>query len=153
MIIDTFTSVDGRNVVAADTAEQVGSVKGFVLDRAGRQIEALHVGGRGRRASLLDWSAVTAFGTDAVMAAPGADPSPLHTDHEEDAVRGRVTMIGSRVLTIEGREIGTVTDAEFDIESGAIVRIVTDHGSIAAGSVRSLGSYALVVDPTPSAGS
>jgi len=55
-------------------------------------------------------------------------------------------MVGSRVLTVEGRSAGKVVDAEFDTETGAIVRVITDNGAVDAGRVRSLGSYALVVE-------
>lgn len=48
---ETFTQVQGRRVVASDTAESIGSVKGFVLDVRGRRIEAIHVGGHGKRAT------------------------------------------------------------------------------------------------------
>jgi len=36
-----FSQVTGRRVVATDTAETIGSVKGFVPDRAGRTTEAI----------------------------------------------------------------------------------------------------------------
>ena len=55
-------------------------------------------------------------------------------------------MLGTRVLTVDGRELGTVTDVEFDTDSGAVVRVQTDQGPIEPDRLRSLGSYALVVD-------
>lgn len=146
MTTDTFRNVEGRTVVAADTAEAVGSVKGFVLDTGGHTIEAIHVDGHGRRASILPWSALQAFGADAVMVRPGVEPATIEDDHQQAAVKGVVTMLGARVLTAGGREVGTVVDVEFDAGSGAVVRVTTDRGSIEGGRIRSLGSYALVVD-------
>ena len=55
-------------------------------------------------------------------------------------------MLGTRVLTVDGREVGKVADVEFDTDTGAVVRVVTDEGPIAPGQLRALGSYALVVD-------
>lgn len=146
MTTDTFSHVAGRGVVASDSAESIGSVKGFVLDAGGRQIDAIHVDGHGKRATILEWSAIKAFGADAVMATSGTDPSTIDDDHQKAAVKGVVTMLGTRVLTVEGREIGTVTDVEFATDSGAVVRVVTDHGPIEPDRLRSLGSYTLVVD-------
>ncbi len=146
MTTDTFVHVQGRDVVAADSAESIGSVKGFVLDGCGRKIEAIHVDGHGKKATILDWSAVKAFGADAVMAVTGADLSTIDNEHQRAAVRGVVTMLGARVLTVDGREVGAVTDVEFDTDSGIVVRVVTDRGLIEPGQLRSLGSYALVVD-------
>ncbi len=152
MTTDTFRNVAGRKVVASDTAESIGSVKGFVLDTTGRTIEAIHVDGHGKRALILNRSAVAAFGADAVMATASAEPSTIDNDHQKAAVKGVVSMLGTRVLSVDGRELGTVADVEFDTGSGAVVRvIITDQGSVEADRLRSLGSYALVVDEaTPS---
>lgn len=151
MTTDTFRNVEGRKVIASDTAESIGSVKGFVLDAAGRTIESIHVDGHGKRAVILAWPTVQAFGADAVMAAAGVEPATIDNEHQKAAVKGVVSMLGSRVLTVDGREIGTVDDVEFDTGSGAVVRVTTDHGPIDAHQLRSLGSYALVVDDaTPS---
>ena len=146
MTTETFTHVQGRGVVASDSAESIGSVKGFVLDARGRKIEAIHVDGHGKNATVLAWSAVKAFGADAVMATTGADPSTIDNEHQKAAVKGVVTMLGTRVLTVDGREVGTVTDVEFDTDSGVVVSVVTDQGPIEPDRLRSLGSYALVVD-------
>ena len=146
MTTDSFRNVNGRTVIASDTAELIGSVKGFVLDSRGRMIEAIHVDGRGERAVILTWPTVQAFGADAVMAVAGAEPSTIDNDHQQAAVKGVVSMPGSRVLTVDGREIGHVDDVEFDTDSGAVVRVITDHGPLEAHRLRSLGSYALVVD-------
>jgi uncharacterized protein YrrD len=151
MTTDTFRNVEGRTVVASDTAESIGSVKGFVLDAGGRTIEAIHVDGHGRRAMILAWPAVQAFGADVVMANAGADRSTIDSDHQKAAVKGVVAMLGTRVLTVEGHELGIVDDVEFDTGSGAVVRVTTNHGPVDAHRLRSLGSYALVVDEaTPS---
>lgn len=150
MTTDTFRNVEGRKVVASDTAESIGAVKGFVLDAGGRTIEAIHVDGHGKRAVILTWPTVQAFGADAVMATAGAEPSTIDDEHQKAAVKGVVSMLGTRVLTVDGRELGTVDDVEFDTGSGAVVRVTTDHGPVEAHRLRSLGSYALVVDEATS---
>ncbi len=146
MSIDTFKQVDRRPVIASDSAESIGTVMGFVLDAAGRQIESIYIGGRGKHAHLVDWATLTSFGADAVMVPSEGDRTTVDDDHQKAAVQGNVAMVGSRVLTIEGLDVGVVDDVDFDTETGVIVRVVTDHGPIEASRVRSLGSYALVVD-------
>jgi len=145
MSIETFEQVDGRRVIASDSADTIGHVKGFVLDSAGRQIEAIHVDGRGKHALVIDWATVTAFGPDAVMVPSESDRATVADNHQQSAVVGDVAMVGSRVLGVDGRGAGKVVDAEFDTETGAIVRVITDEGPIDARRVSSLGSYALVV--------
>lgn len=146
MITDLFRNVEGREVIASDTAESIGSVKGFVLDASGRTIEAIHVDGHGKRALILTWPMVQAFGADVVMAAAGAELSRIDNDHQKAAVKGVVSMLGSRVLTTEGRAIGTVDDVGFDTGSGAVVGVITNGVLVEGHRLRSLGSYALVVD-------
>lgn len=146
MSIETFKQVDGRRVIASDSAESIGTVKGFVLDAAGRQIESVHIDGRGKNAHLVAWSTLSSFGADAVMVPSEADRTTVDDGHQKAAVKGNVAMVGSRVLTSDGLEVGVVDDVDFDTETGAIVRVITDHGPIEASRVRSLGSYALVVD-------
>ncbi len=148
MTVELFSHVNGRSVVATDTAETIGSVKGFVLDRTGRNIEAIHIDGHGKRAVVLPRSFVTSFGADAVMASSSGDPTVIENDHQKSAVEGDVSMIGSRVLTTGGLDIGTIDDVEFETDSGAVIRVVTRQGPIEADRFRSLGSYALVVDPS-----
>ncbi len=147
MSVELFSHVDGRSVVATDSAETIGSVKGFVLDQKGRNIEAIHIDGHGKRAIVLPWSAVSSFGADAVMASSSDDPATITNDHEKSAVKGDVTLISTRVLTTGGLDIGIVDDVEFETDSGAVIRVVTAHGPLEPSRFRSLGSYALVVDP------
>ncbi len=150
MSIELFSQVSGRSVVATDTAETIGSVKGFVLDSTGRNIEAVHIDGHGKRAIVLPWSSVGSFGADAVMASSGDAPATIVNDHQKSAVKGDVTMIGTRVLTTHGLEIGKVEDVEFDTDTGTVTRVVTGHGPLDPGRLLALGSYALVVGPDSS---
>lgn len=143
MSSDTLHHVLGRRVVTSATAATIGKVKGFVFDRGARTIAAIHIDGHGRHATLLPWSAVDAFGVDAVMAAEPPD-SGDHTAGDERAAP--LAMLGSRILSATGRELGTVNDVEFDTATGAVVRVLAGSGHIEASRLRSLGSYALVVD-------
>ena len=147
---ESFKKVAGRRVVATDTAENIGSVKGMSVDPTAHRIEAIHVQGRGSRADLLGWDAIESFGADAVMASTAAAVHRVGNDHERQAVTHRITPLGRRVLTTGGVEVGTVDDVEFDGDTGNVMSIVTTQGSISVERVRSLGSYALVVDePSP----
>ena len=137
----------GRRVVAVDTAEDIGAVKSFVLDRSGQRITQLHVAGGKRSAELVNWSDVTAFGADAVMVASRRAVTDSVEERADQMVRGRVEVIGARVLDTEGFEHGAVTDIEFDTDDGTVLAAV-GHGTRWPGdSIRSLGGYALIIDP------
>ena len=138
----------GRRVVAQDTADEVGEVKAVVIDRAGRRIERIQVAGPKRHPRLVDWSSIASFGPDAVILGDHDDIGDPVDDRDQEVVRGDVAVIGARILDTAGFEHGRVADVTFDPETGAIVGVVGDDAHIAADHIRSLGTWALVVDPT-----
>ena len=142
-MIETFSAALGRSVVAVDTAENVGTVKEFVVDRLAQRIDALRIAGHRKKAKFLPWSSVRSFGTDAVVAEP--DSTTEQTQPADERVEK--AMVGSRVLTTAGCMIGKVTDVRFETADGTIVGVDTDTGPIEAARLRSVGSYALVVLP------
>lgn len=143
---ETFSGAEGRSVIASDTAEGIGEVKGFVVDPTASRVDAVHVSGRGRKAEVIPWRAIKSFGADAVMADSESTPEQVSTDRETLAVKGKVAALGSRVLTTTGFDVGTVVDVEFDTDSGALRAVRTDTDTFSGDRLRSLGSYALVVD-------
>ena len=86
---ETFTGAEGRSVVASDTAEDIGEVKGFVVDPSATRVDAVHVSGRGRKAQVVAWSAISSFGADAVMADSSSTPEQVSTERETQAVQGQ----------------------------------------------------------------
>ena len=144
---ETFTGAVGRRVVAADSAETLGEVKGFVVDPTASRVDGVHVAGRGKRAEVLSWPSISSFGADAVMADNAAAVEQVSKERETQAVKGRVAAIGSRVLLTTGAEVGTVVDVEFDTDTGALTLVRTEDDQVPAERLKSLGSYALVVDP------
>lgn len=142
-MIETFSASLGRSVVAVDSAENVGSVKEFVVNRPAQRIDALRIAGHRKKAKFLPWSSIRSFGTDAVVAEPG--PASEQTRPADERVE--VSLVGSRVLTTTGMVIGNVTDVRFETSDGTIVAVETDNGPIEGARLRSVGSYALVVLP------
>jgi uncharacterized protein YrrD len=143
---DAFTSAIGRKVVDSATADDVGEIKAFVVDQTGRQITGLQVAGRHRNAPGVDWDDVDSFGDDVVLI---ASQSAVHEPTEErttDMVKGDVHYIGTRILTVEGVELGHVKDVHFDTDSGEVIALMSDSGRVEAARIRSLGTYAAVVE-------
>ncbi|MGH3813515.1 MAG: PRC-barrel domain-containing protein [Pseudonocardiaceae bacterium] len=54
-------------------------------------------------------------------------------------------MLGKRVLTERGMELSTVTDVDFDPETGAVTTLITKTETIAGDRLIGLGGYAVVV--------
>lgn len=146
---DSLTEALGRQVIAADSAEELGEVKTFTADRTGRRLTGIHVAGRKRNARMVSWDAITAFGSDAVMVTSSEEIFEVEDERTDDMIRGDVEYLGATVLTADGEIIGTVDEVHFEEDSGQVVGLLTDKSRIDGDRIRSLGSFAVVVDRLP----
>lgn len=144
-MIDTFNAAEKRPVVAGDTADDIGKVKGFIVDVGANRVEAVHISGRGKKAHIVGWDRVR-FGGDAVVVETGDSLEQVSDQREIDEVKGKISITGSRVLDTSGFDLGTVKDVSFDSDTGDLVTVRTTMGEVDASRLCSLGSYALVVD-------
>jgi sporulation protein YlmC with PRC-barrel domain len=143
-VSERFTAVVGRKLVSRESAEELGALRLLVVDTGQRKIASL-VTGKGRKALLVDWEQVSGFGPDAVMV---ADESALHAprdDHESAAAAGKLELLGKRVLSDRGEELGEASDVVFDPASGVVETLVVGEHELPAASLLGAGSYALVV--------
>jgi uncharacterized protein YrrD len=117
----------------------------LLVDAQLRQVTAV-VLGRGKKAQLVDWTALSGFGPDAVMVGDvGALRAPAD-DRERAAADGKLELVGKRALTERGNELGTVDDVVFDPASGALETLRVGDREVPAGSLLGCGSYAAVLD-------
>ena len=142
----SFSASKGHRIVAADSATSVGRVDDLLLDASATRVAAVGVEGHGHRSHVVRWASITAFGGDAVMARSAADVDLANSEQSRASGLGDYSVIGKRVLTVDGSDAGSVTDVEFDPVSGVVGAVVTDHERVDGRRVRSIGSYALIVD-------
>jgi sporulation protein YlmC with PRC-barrel domain len=153
--VTRMTETLGRKVVGVDDAATLGTVSGFVVRPDEPQLAALRLRRPGGRSTVLPWTRVRAIGADAVMAvsaeaasATGASSVTEENGGGRELGRHAVKhgeVLGKRVLTELGNEVGAVTDAEFDPESGALLTVFAGDEVLDAGRMMGLGSYALVL--------
>ncbi len=142
----TITSTINRNVIALDTAESIGSVTSFVVSPAADRIEKVQIGGRRKHAMFAAWADIESFGDDAVMVTSAEAPAESEDERDIDTAKGTLDIIGARLLDTAGFEHGVVTDVSFDDSTGEIVSLTNGSEDHLAAAVRSLGTYAVVVD-------
>ena len=136
----TFLEAAGRQVVSTSTADTVGKVDRLLVDPARRRVVAVAV----KKAGLLRWRDLTAFGADAVTVE--ADLG-IESDADVDRFAGKEhDPVGKRVVTSAGDELGKVADVEFDPETGEVTGLVLDLGTLAGARLLGVGSYAVVVE-------
>lgn len=138
-----FSEAKGRQVVSTSTADTVGKVHELVVDPATRTVLALELK-KTDSGDTLRYTDITAFGEDAVTVT-GADKI---TDAGEDvaALLGKGHhVLGKRMLSSAGVELGTVKDVEFSPESGRVTALHLDDGEVSGARLLGVGSYAVVV--------
>lgn len=140
-----LSEADGRKVVSRESAEQVGTVRHVVIDAATRRIAALHVHGRKKKALLVDWSAVTGFGPDAVVIDTEDSLRPPAEGDELTVTSGKLSLEGRLVLSDGGDSLGEVADIEFDEESGEVLAIAAGGELLDAARLRAIGPYCLIL--------
>ncbi len=145
----SFEDARGRKVVDLASAETVGKVKDFVVDPATRSVVAL-VLKKAKTGDSLTWTDLAGFGPDAVTvqgvdkitAATGPVSALLGKDHQ---------LMGKRVLSTDGVELGQVADVEFDPDNGAVTSVLLEDGppgspgSVEGARLLGVGSWAVVV--------
>ena len=145
-----FSHAKGHKVVASSTAATVGKVAGFVVDPVTRSVVAVQLK-KAANGDFLRWADLVAFGADAVTV---ADDSAIGDGGPDvSALAGKAhRVLGKRVLTSGGDELGKVDDVDFDPETGTISALVLGKGGsgeVAGDRLVGIGSYAVVVRETP----
>lgn len=145
---ESFRGALGRRVVSRATAHELGAVAHLLTSVDCRQVAAVVIG-RGKKAQLVDWVDLSGFGVDAVMV---GDESALRSpsdDRERRAAAGKLEVLGTRVLTEAGNELGVVDDISFDPAGGAIELLLVGDRHVRSDTVLGAGSYAVVITVPP----
>ncbi|MGH3770479.1 MAG: PRC-barrel domain-containing protein [Pseudonocardiaceae bacterium] len=145
-----FSQARKRDVVNTTTATRVARVDGVVVLPRPARVALLRLGkvrwGEARGAgTLLAWDDLQGFGPDAVTVATDAVIRPARDAVEQRAEDNDLEIMGKRVLTERGMELGRVTDVDFDPDTGAVISLITTTETIAGRRLVGLGKYAVVV--------
>lgn len=132
-----------RPVVDTSTAETVGHVDGFLIEAEASRITGLRIDGDGS-GTVLPWESLGAFGPDAITIA-GADAVRAPTGADEQRRSDPdLDPIGKPAIEESGNGLGTVTDIDFDPDTGALRAVITDVYELPADKLLGLGSFAMV---------
>jgi sporulation protein YlmC with PRC-barrel domain len=137
----------GRRVIDRASAEQVGKVAGVAIDMGAgtARFASVRLSGSSEEREFADWSHLTGSGEDAVVVDAAASLRPATGPLESRLKDGATDVIGKRVLTDHGNELGKVDDVEFDAASGEVEHVAVGADRVPGARLRSLGPYALVI--------
>ncbi|MCM4083876.1 PRC-barrel domain-containing protein [Paractinoplanes hotanensis] len=139
-----FSEATGRTVLSTGTAETVGTVSGFLVDPITARVVAIRLKRTHSRGDTVHWPDLTSFGVDNVTVA-SADVVTAATGAAKDLDSKAAQLLGKRLLTDAGAEIGTVDDIDFDPDNGAVISLLNSTGNVSGDRLIGCGSYAVVV--------
>lgn len=140
-----FSDASGRKILSTGTAENVGWIDDFVVEPEVCSVVALKVK-KAAQGNILAWKRITAFGADA-LTVPGEDVIGDADDTVAALADEHKRLMGKRVLNTFGKDLGPVTDVEFDPKSGRVITLTLKTGSIAGERLLAVVTYATVVRP------
>ena len=111
-----------KRPVVTFAGEDIGQVKDIVYAAGGGEVGGFTLNGRGLLAGplkvSLPWAAVVALGRDAVMITDESVLEPRKEMLEESGASGGGDILGSRVLTDGGVDLGKVVDVIIQVTEG-----------------------------------
>jgi uncharacterized protein YrrD len=140
-----FSQARKRPVVNTATANRVARVDSFVVLPGPARVALLRLGKVSGAGTLLSWDDVQGFGPDAVTVATDAVIRPARDVLEQRAEDNDLEIVGKRLLSEQGTELGPVTDVDFDPETGTVTSLITKTDTISGQRLIGLGGYAAVV--------
>jgi uncharacterized protein YrrD len=140
-----FSQARKRDVVNTTTATRVARVDGFVVLPGPARVALLRLSKVSGAGTLVSWEDVRGFGPDAVTVATDTVIRPARDALEQRAEDNDLEILGKRILSEQGTELGTITDVDFDPETGAVTTLITKTEAIDGQRMIGLGGYAVVV--------
>ena len=113
----------GLLVITRDGGKKVGKVEDLVLDRQGSRVLGILVDEAGwfREAKVVAWPSFRVVGLDAVIIDEEASVKKVSEVPEmSEVLEAGNVLVGVRVQTTEGRELGKIEDFYFDPDSGIV---------------------------------
>ena len=113
----------GLPVITRDSGKKVGKVEDLVLDAQGSRVLGILVDEAGwfKEANVVPWSAFHTIGLDTVIIDNEASAKKASEVPEmSEVLAGGNVLVGARVETTDGRELGTIEDFYFDPQTGLV---------------------------------
>lgn len=127
------SDLQGREVVSLDKADKVGYVDHVLLDLNAGQSVAIEVKLLGLFSGdkILPWSDIQSVGEDAVT----IQNEEVLRDEKNSPLRdypSASSIEGSKVMTQDGQDVGSVGDVDIDPGTGKVVAYLLKEGFLAS---------------------
>ncbi|MBW4550671.1 MAG: PRC-barrel domain-containing protein [Aphanocapsa sp. GSE-SYN-MK-11-07L] len=113
----------GKTIVAYDTGEKVDKIEDLIFDQDRNLLLGFLIdeGGWFSNAKVLPLSLVKAIGLDAVIV-PSEDAiqTASHFPDIDSVLKRNNILKGTQIMTLDGRDLGTLVDLYFDDQTGVV---------------------------------
>ena len=130
----------GKPVIDRSTGETIGEVTTLIANAESRRMRGVVVDER-----IVPWATTRGIGHDAVTVPTADSLVEPSGGYEERIVEGDLDPLGRAVYTEEGFALGSLTDVDFDADSGEIRRLVLADDDLAGSRLLGIGTFAIVV--------
>ncbi|MHB8156855.1 MAG: PRC-barrel domain-containing protein, partial [Desulfocucumaceae bacterium] len=123
----------GMTVVSLEEGQQIGSVRGLVINPASKNVAALIIEQKGwfREQKFIPFSKVHNIGEDVITIDRGNRVERGASLPEIlKLFKDRVTITGSRLVTEKGSILGVVDEYYIDLQTGDIVGLEFSGGAV-----------------------
>ena len=128
-------SLIGLNLVAKSGGEALGTVRDLIFDSTSNELLALVLSEKDLfglvQAQVVPWREVVKVGDDAIIVQSAASKIKAGSDQRlTEVVQRETTLGGTRLMTTDGQEIGTLGDVFIDENTGRITGYEISGGFI-----------------------
>jgi len=128
------SDIIGKTVIAFDAGKRTARVQDLIFDQNTNELLGVLVKEAGlfRSAKVVPLNAISAFGTDTlIIPSKEAIISAKHDERIYRVLDRDLILKGTRIVTTDGRYLGSVVDLFFDEQTGAIEGYETSGGIFA----------------------
>jgi sporulation protein YlmC with PRC-barrel domain len=139
-----FSDIRGNPVMDRTTATSVGKVAAPVVDPVVQRVVGFRIKRSKGPGDVLLWEGIGGLGPDAITVDSPDRIADAPVELEDRASKS-LDLIGRRVLTENGHELGTVKDLEFNPADGAVTSLMLTSQYVDGDRLVGIGSWAVVV--------
>jgi sporulation protein YlmC with PRC-barrel domain len=139
-----FSDISGNPVMDTSTATTVGKVKAPVVDPVIQRVVGFRVSKSKGEGDFVLWEGLAGLGPDA-LTVDSADRLADPPAELKDRAGSKLDLLGRRVLTENGHDLGKVRDVEFDPADGRVTSLMLKDAFVDGARLLGIGSFAVVV--------
>ena len=139
-----FSDIDGNPVMDTSTATKVGKVQAPIVDPVTQRVIGFRVKKSKGPGDVVLWEGLAGLGPDA-LTVDSAERLAEAPAEWKGRAGGKRDLLGRRVLTEHGHDLGKVRDVEFDPTDGRVTSLMLKDAFVDGERLLGIGRFAVVV--------